>query len=283
VDGGIADVFVYPCAYHGNSFHAAVVTKRAGVMGPTARIAPAGTVAMVGGILTPPGTREVPGTVHGVVSACVARSAEVSLRVDLAAGRTSGWRDPSPWPPTRAKWISEEGPLQYRITCEQEIDPASAAPAIMAWDAARSRFEALRVLSWTPYGVTPGDIIVTVASAPALTFVEGVTLISPDTARREDLAVAAELYFDALGPFELVEDRRGGRAFRQPKPDEEWPAVYSLTEIAGWLKEALGPAIGGRGISHAEDPVNVTEVFPTDPTTGPYLLVLGQFSVHPQE
>lgn len=284
VDSGVEDCFVYACAYHAGSVHLALVGKRDQTLGPLARVPSVGTVAIVAAAVTPPGTRELPGQVHVVATAVQVEPVDMVLRVDLIAGR--GWVDAIPWP--KGAVAADRATVtavasQTSITVSSTGDaPASSAPAIMVWDVDRSRWEQLKVSSVVDGG--GGSFTVTLTAAPKVTLAIG-QHISPASSRSDQVALAIEGYIDSLGPGEIVADERIGRAYRWPVASDEYPSAVAESELGGWIREALGPALGALGSSLARiriDGVDTnTPPVPIITSDGPRLLVLGHIAIYP--
>jgi len=147
------------------------------------------------------------------------------------------------------------------------------------WDESTSTFEDLHVDEVEELSPSEsGRYLVSLSQAPTRALTLG-DWVSPDMQRRDALAAAVRLYFDSLGPGEVVDlstDERSSRAYRNPMPNEEAPqrAGYgAITTIA----EALGSPISDAELvsfSVSAPPV------PADPIDGPNLIVPGNFSVY---
>lgn len=278
VDSSVGGVFVYPCAYHAGSMHVAVLGKRGTETGPDAVLPSVGAVALVASALTPPGTRELPAQPFVVVTAARAQSTDVGLNVDLG----SGWIDGAPWPVPTGAPIPAVGTVtdqtHFTITTDVEVaSPQASAPALMAWDVASSRWERLKVAS-VSY-VSDGVFNCVLTAPPNMLLAPGIA-VSPASRRADAIARAVELYFDSLGPGELVSDERIARAARFPSPGLDAPYSFAASEAGAWIKESLGPAVGPLGISSLTA-ATVTPAIPTDTAAGPYKLTLGRLGIYP--
>ncbi len=125
-----------------------------------------------------------------------------------------------------------------------------------------------------------GDLFTVVLNtAPATTLAVG-SIISPDNGKRDAIAQAYETYFDSLGPGEVVDlttDERGHRAFRSPRPNEEYPQRAG-TGVGTFLRDSLGASIAD------ELPVfygSQTPAIPASPDDGPSLMVTGELGIYP--
>lgn len=149
------------------------------------------------------------------------------------------------------------------------------APEMMVWNAAISRFEELNVLSVVL--LTGTTYTVQLAAAPVASLAAG-AYVSPYSQQIDVLGETIEIYFDGLGPGEVVNlltDPRGGRAYRYPVPSEEFPQIAG-SAIVTPLEDALGAALA----TGVLDAISVsTPAVPADPTLGPNLLVAGRVCV----
>lgn len=284
VDVSIEDAFIYPCAYHAGSGHICVLSKRNGAVGPLARIASVGTVAVVVAYVTPPGSPTVPGHPYTVATTAVSVPTDVLGRLDLPKGAKTGWTDPEPWPFFHASGATITATNLPGLTVDVTAPggaPPVARPAVMAWNESTSRWSQVSVVSWTDLGSNVYRL--TLASLP-----EGVTLavgvpISPHTERHEIIAQVFEAYWDSLGPGELIAatDDRFARAHRFPLPAAEWP--YTPGDgIASWLEDVLGPSLGQLGATlDGLSPASV--VPPLNPKLGPQLSTLGALNIFPKD
>jgi uncharacterized phage protein gp47/JayE len=280
-DPAVADAFIYSAAYHAGSVHVALLGKRDSVLGPSALIPAAGTVAVVRAAIVPPGSREVPGQPVVVVTAPIPVSRDFGLEIDTL------FADGTPWPqPSVADVLPQiqavASQTSFTLRTASRVALPSATPALMVWDEANSAFEALKVASVV--FLSGSDYTVTLTDAPETTLAVGM-FISPSlpAARRGQLEDSLEAYFDALGPGQLVDDERLGRAYRFPDASVAWPAAFSETELASTMKETMGPAIGQLGIRVIEigSPPALPAV-PVNPTLGPTKFILGAVGVYPR-
>ncbi len=105
------------------------------------------------------------------------------------------------------------------------------------------------------------------------------TIVSPDTARRDLLALSIEAYLDTLGPGELVDlatDTRAHRAFRFPEPSEVFPQRCGSAAIS-FLQDAFGATLAD---GQVESVSLATPAIPADPISGPNLIVAGKCGVY---
>lgn len=277
----VEDAFVYPTALHAGTTVVAITQKRAGVAGPSARVANAVVLAAVRAYLTPPGSPVTPGHPHVLVVTVTTESADGVLGLDMRKGSASGWADADPWP--KAGGAQPAGVEISSVTSQSifQVDSAVAPPTvgtprIMVWDEASSSFEELDVDVITPIG---GDIYEIELTAPAATTLVVGMHVSPFTERRAAIQQAITAYFDSLGPGELVDlatDFRGTRAFRHPIPSEERPQRVGHPLVIT-IADALGAALSDASVISLSPE---TPTVPSDPVTGPRMLVAGEFGVY---
>lgn len=281
----VEDAFVYCCAFHAGSELVAVTQKRAGA-GPNGRIPSLSVLSAVTAALVPPASPYLPGRPHVVVVPPVPEASNITLRLAQRVNSAAGWTDTEPFPPingTSAIAITTlTTQLDFRITTgaalQLPLEASSSADVhLMVWDVDTSSFESLAVSLVTDLG--SGVYRVQLTTAPAHTLALG-DWISPDMARRATLATGITAYFDQLGPGELFtisEDTRSSRAFRSPTPEEEWPARAGQNIIT-FIGDALGSPVsdGTLAAITISTPTN-----PSDPVTGPSLLVPGKVAVYP--
>ena len=99
--------------------------------------------------------------------------------------------------------------------------------------------------------------------------------------RTRVLALAVERYFDSLGPGEVVEasDPRFVRAARFPDPVERYP-YRAGSAILSTLQAALvGTLTSGELLAISATVPTV----PSDPASGPGMLVAGHVAVYPSD
>jgi uncharacterized phage protein gp47/JayE len=277
----VSDAYVYPCAWNAGSVLVAVVQKRAGVLGPTARIPSVATMTKVTQQLTPPASPVMPVPPHLVALPVVGQSSDMALQLALPRGRSSGWTDPAPWPASGVSGVAATIVLvtnstHFRIEANVAIPVGVSAPSMMLWNAVTSRFEKLNVQSVSVSAGTQYNVVLT--SPPTATVAVG-GMISPDTGRRDLLGASLEAYFDSLGPGEVVNlstDLRAHRAFRFPEPSETAPQRCGSAVIS-FLQDAIGSALADGELAS----VSVsTPSLPTDPILGPKLIVPGRVGVY---
>jgi hypothetical protein len=276
----VEDACVYACAFNAGSVLVAVVQKRAGAVGPTARIASIGTLAKVTSYLTPPGSPVVPVPPHIVVVPCVAAPTNMVLALSMPKGRSSGWEDLTPWPVNNAGADVEITALasqtSFTIVCTTALPAGIAAPSMMAWNPLLSRFEKLTVQSVVNAG--GNNYTVTLTSAPTMTLAIG-SVLSPFTQRHELLAETIEAYADSLGPGEVIDlatDLRAQRAFRFPEPNEELPQRAGAGVISR-LQDALGGTLADSTLASIS---LTTPPIPAQVILGPSLIVLGKIGLY---
>lgn len=277
----VQDAYVYPCAFHANSVLVVVTAKRGTTLGPNGRIPSVGTMADVTARIVPPGSPVVPAMPHVAVVDAVPQSANMVMVLDMRRSSTAGWTDGDPWPGRDSSTPSTITALTsqtvFKVTFPSGTDPVTTTPSIMAWDSSTWRLEKLSVQSVTP---DTGDIYdVVLDTAPTMTLATGV-YIMPDNGKRLSIAQAIESYFDSLGPGEVVEstDDRAHRALRFPEPYDEAPQVAG-SGVVSFLRDALQAALANEQVVSVS---STTPTVPSDPLTGPSLMVAGNVAVYPE-
>jgi uncharacterized phage protein gp47/JayE len=282
-NNAVESAFAYSCVLHAGSMIVAIVQKRGSIKGPAGRIASAGTLAAVTAYLAPPGSAVVPGHPRIVVLPCVAVPTNMTIGLSMAQGTTAGWSDFQPWPTVSATItaINVGGdPLAIRVTTAGALPQGVTAPKLMVWDVPTSRFEELIIASAALQSGTTYDVIL--SSAPTHTLAVG-DYVSPLSARRTLIDKTIEAYCDSLGPGELIDvsasssDGRRARAYRFPKPNEEYP-MRAGTTVLSFLQDALGTSLVDsvlQAISVSVPPL------PADPILGPGLIVAGKVGIYP--
>lgn len=277
----VEDAFVYPCAMHAGSTLVCVTQKRAGVEGPAARLASASTLQSATGYLVPRSSPVVPARAHVVVTTPTPVKSDLVISMAMPAGKSSGWADRTPWPtPLGADHVSGTVATSTWIFYSDAAAMPSGVtvPKVMAWDAARSRWESLVVDSVGSYLGTP---MIFLAQETAIEIGTPVWL-SPDTAKREIIAEAVEGFFDAVGPGEVIDlasDDRAHRAFRFPQPNEEYP-FRPGSSIVSRLGEAMGYSLANATVTTQSV---VDPGLPSDPNDGPKMLVAGNVAIYPEQ
>lgn len=285
----VEDAFVYCCAFHAGSTLVAVTQKRGNVAGPLARIPSIGVLTRVRAALVPPASTNMPGVQHLVVVPPVAQSSHAIVRLLQPVDSGVGWRDLQPFPPiiagTTAVAVSTVTTQQdIRITAAAaDLLPDGASSSadvhLMVWDVPTSSFLAIPVQTVTDLGSGIYRVQLT-APLEDHTFTVG-DWVSPDMLRRDTLAAAVVRYYDGLGPGEVVDlttDDRAGRAYRNPVPSEQFPSRAGQS-IVSVIIEALGASVTDAALASMGPAVPAV---PSDPITGPSLLVPGKFAVYPQ-
>lgn len=273
--------FVYACAMQAGTVLVCITQKRSTVKGPAGRLPSALTLADAIAYLTPPGSPVVPTPPHVLLVGPVPEPSDMVMRLGMPLGQSTGWADLQPWPgsaltlPTTITNITTA--TQFDITIPTGSPPLPGPrPALMVWDDALSRFEKLN-LDGDVVGASP---TYTVTVSPTSKVLAIGDYICPDTSRRDLIAETVEEYFDTLGTGEVVDivnDPRGHRAFRFPKPAEEFPQRAG-SSVLNNLTDALG---SGLGDSSFEDASVVLPSIPADPTLGPSLIVAGKIGIYP--
>jgi hypothetical protein len=147
----------------------------------------------------------------------------------------------------------------------------------MVFDAARSRFEELDVLSVTAAGGDAFDVVLN--TAPSVTLATG-QFVSPWTELAPTIGATIEAYFDDLGPGEVIDltdDDRAHRAFRHPRTSEQSPARAG-SGVLVFLEDALGAVIADATLDYIS---SNAPPLPTDPADGPFLNVPQHWGVYP--
>jgi len=279
----VEDAFVYACALHAGTSIVCITQKRAGVLGPAARIPSIGTLSDVTSYLVPPGSPVVPKPPLILVVPPVSQSSDLVLAMSMPVGVSSGWADLIPWPEqyggAAATITAVASQVQFTLTVPASsaaLPSGVTAPGLMVWDASTSRYEKLEVS--LAYGGHPAYTI-QLSSAPTHTLAMG-DVICPDTARRLLIAQSTDNYFDSLGPGELVDlsnDPRAHRAARFPLPSEDYP-LRAGSGVNTWLQDALGASLADISLESVSSSLPTV---PSDPTAGPALMVAGKVGVYP--
>jgi hypothetical protein len=275
----VEDVFTYPCAFHAGSVLFAPTQKRGTTEGPLARIPNVATLAAVVAAMTPPGSVLVPVPPWTLVTAPVAQPADVRVFASFPRAKSSGWRDASPWPNPAfggaAEITAVASQTSFTVTTTGPA-PDAARPAIMVFNALKTRWEKLAVSTVADLG--GGAYQGNLSGAASFTVAIG-DWVSPDMDRRLTLAKAIEAYLDSLGPGEVVNlatDTRAHRAMRFPLPADESPSSAGPA-ISLYLQEALAGALSGAAYEFD----NEVPAVPSDPAVGPSLVVARRFGVYP--
>lgn len=285
-NNAVESAFVYPCALHAGTTIVCITQKAGSSTGPTARVASVGTLASVTAYLTPPGSPVMPVPPRVVVTTFTGTPTNMVLSLAMPVGTSAGWDDLQPWPGqlggtgTVISAINVGGdPLAIKITCPVDLPSGVTQPQMMVWDDASSTFEELAVTSVALDSGTTYDVVLT--QAPTKTLAVG-DYISPYSSRAELLSTTIDAYFKSLGPGEVIDvsssstDSRRSRAYRFPKPNEEYPQRAG-TNILTFLQDALGA-----GLSDSIVQANSvsTPSLPTDPVDGPNMIVAGKIGVY---
>lgn len=281
-NNAVESAFVYSCVFHAGSVALAIVQKRGSITGPAGRVASAGTLAAVTAQLVPPGSAVLPGHPRLVVLGAVPVASDLVIGLSQAQGSSAGWVDFQPWPSQLATITATNiggNPLAFRLSTAGAL-PFGGIPRMMIWDVPTSRFEELSVASVSLQSGIVYDVVLTNLPTHALAVND---FCCPLNGARKVIAETVELFFDSLGPGELIDtsptsiDSRRGRAFRFPKPNEEYPQRAGTT-VLSFLQDALGTSLADSvlsSVSVALPPI------PADPILGPGLLVAGRLGIYP--
>ena len=285
----VEDAFIYPAAFHAGSVLVCITQKRGSVVGPSARVANLGTLALATAFLTPPASPVIPARVFVLVVTVQLEPTNMVLQLAQPKNSAAGWTDLEPFPPVGAAG-TEEATITT-VTSQTDIDITTTAGAgqlpggvagplagvsLMVWNGAISAFESLDVASVTDSG--GGVYNVLLNNAPTKTLASG-DFISPDMARRASLASSIVSYFDELGPGEVVDlnsDIRSSYAFRNPVTSEEFPSRAGQAIITR-ISDGLGSALADAQLQKNTVP---TPSLPADISDGPNLIVAGNMAVY---
>lgn len=273
----VADAYVYPCAMHAGSVLVALTQKRTAT-GPERMQPGFAALASVTAYLVPPGSPVMPDGPFVVVTGFTPAPADVVLELALPRGAVaSGWGDVTPWPgysgaPAVVESVTDA--QHFAVHSDTGLPPGVTAPQLMTWHLASSRWVRLDVTSVTDLG--GGSFAVVLQGLGRLLTVGD--WISPDMARRDDLAATVEQYFDGLGPGEVVgaSDARIDRAARFPEPGEAAPYRGGQAILTPVL-DALGGSLADASLASMS--VTVPPV-PAETISGPGKLTLGRLAVY---
>lgn len=300
----IENAFVYSTALNANSVIVAITQKRGDATGPDARIASDTVLLAARNFLTPPNSSVVPSRPFVLVHRCVSDPVSLSMTLGMRKGTSGGWFDSIPWPApldpdiedpltSFSRILAVTNQTQFTISSgETDLIPNDGsstltgddAPSVMVWDSEESAFEALQVTSIESLGSNQYEVVLSQAPEKTLAVND---VISPYTELAFDanddqgaIPLAAQSYFDSLGPGELVDldnDPRGGWAYRWPEPSDEAPSEAGQA-IGTNFFDSLGAALSSATVIFQSHSVPVV---PTDlATLGPSLLTLGDFGVY---
>lgn len=275
--------FVYACAVHAGSVFLACTQARGNVRGPLGRIPSVGTLTTVRAAVTPPGSPQVPAHPFVLAVPTVGVACDAVARLAMPRASDTGWADLEVWPatndngdPTTVTTLTNQQDFRVTIGTGTDAPPSGTTPRLMVWDATISRFEALVVQAVT---LIAGQVYRVQLSAPPATTIAVGSYISPENAQLDVIGETIERYFDTLGPGEIVDldtSFVGARAARFPDAAEEFPQRTG-SALETMLDDALGSALSARDlpfVSLATAPV------PSNPATGPGLLVAGRAAVY---
>lgn len=292
-NGSVEQAFVYPIALNAGSVVIAITQRRNQTQtdGPLGKFPSIGTLVDVTNFLTPPASPVVPQRVFALVVSPQSQPSDLVVRISMNQGSGGGWQDVVPWPnPAEASPASATPVTDVAVVTTQldfdvnNSDPlpggaaslsGTDAPAIMIWNDSTSRFEQLAVDTITDNGVTKN---ITLTAAPSKTVIVG-DRVSPFTDRLTVIAEALELFFDSLGPGEILpkNDPRFSRAARQPRPNVKFP-FRAGQGIISVLVDALGGVAPDAELSviSRTDPD-----LPANVSDGPNKVTLGKVTIYP--
>lgn len=285
----VLDVYVYGCAMHAGTVLIYITQKRGSSVGPNGLRASDATLAAATGYLVPPSSPVVPTRPFIVVTRGNEAPSDSIVQLAQGKGNAAGWADVSPFPgfaTVQASIDSLVNQTHFTLISDAALPNGATTlsggdvPHLMVWDDATSRFVELRLSSITFSGMSGPRYLhaVVLTTAPSKTLAVG-DWISPDMARRTTVSVAAEQYFDELGPGEVVDlttDTRADTASRFPDPSEEAPSRGGQAIITA-ISDALGATLA-QGTLYSMSVT--TPPLPADVVTGPSKLTLGKFAVY---
>lgn len=287
----IEDAFIYPCALNAGSTIVAATQKRAGAVGPLARIPSIANLAAAIAYLVPPASVVVPARVFVIVVPCVSEPVDFALQLGLSVGSDAGFADATAWPSyhaTRPYVSSYTDKTTFSVTCTGDATlpgvPALSTltgddcPSLMFWHSASSSFVELSLSSITDVG---GNVYNVVLSEEPEQDIAANDIISPLIARHAIISAAVEEYFDELGPgdlFDVSTDPRGTRCRRFPDTLDDFPS-RSGGVLAVRIMEALG-ASASDAVVPSGFPTPSTPTYPTAIEDGPSLLTIDTVGVY---
>jgi hypothetical protein len=290
--------FVYSSILYAGTALLCAIPKRANnVRGPSGRIASSGLVALLTAYLVPPGSTTTPDIGLLLVTGATSQPTDMLCQLQMPVGTVAGWADYVPWP--AANTVPEFGTLgvavfsvasqtSFEVACQTALPPGVTAPQMMAWDVTSSSFVELDVQSVVLTAFN--TFTVTLNAAPNGTTLAVGTMICPlsqlgvddASGNQGPLALAAQDYFDGLGPGEVVDvtststDPRRARAYRFVTPQEEYSQRAGSGLISAFQDALVGSVVDGIFIEGGGVPS-----LPTDPSQGPGLLTLARLGVYP--
>lgn len=285
----VETAFVYATALHAGSTLVSITQKRGSTVGPNARQASIGTLTDVTNYIVPPNSPVLAQRAFVLVTTVTPQESDLVLKISLNYGASGGWNDVNPWPLYSALYPQVQ---VTNVTSQQDFDvqtdsdlPNGAtslsgadAPKLMLWNASTSRWVLLDVD--TVDATSSPTINITLNEAPTGITIATGDRLSPYTDRLNTIAEALEVYFDTLGPGEvvnLVSDPRGARAMRYPTPAQASPIRAGQAMLAP-LIEALGGLATDAELTYISrnDPD-----LPGDISDGPNIVTLGNVNIHP--
>ncbi len=286
----IEDAFIYPCALHAGSTVVALTQKRAGAVGPTARIPSSAVLSSATAYLVPPASVVVPARVFVLAVPCVSEPVDFALQLGLGVGSDAGFADASPWPSYHATLpyvstltsntsfvVTATGDATLPGVPAMSIVTGDNCPSLMWWNAATSKFVELDVSEVEQTGATTYKVTLATADDDLTVF----SVVSPMIARHAIVSAMVEEYFDELGPgdlFDVATDPRGSRCRRFPDTLDAFPSRAGGV-LAVRIMEALGSSASD-AVVPAGFPTTAIPTYPTDVEDGPSLLTIDNVGVY---
>jgi uncharacterized phage protein gp47/JayE len=276
----IEDAFVYASGMGPGSTVVAIVQRRSGATGPTAREPTAAVLSSAVSYLVSPGSRVVPGHWHVVVVPAVSEPSDASIRLALPRASDHGWSDRKPWPeyvnnPAIVTAVLADG---FEMSCDTPPPSGSgSAPTLMRWNQQASAFESVAVQAVFSLGADEYRVVV---EGPVAARVGD--YISPMTPIHALISGAAERYFDGLGPSEVIAPDTtpfDHVAARFVEPNERFP-YRAGSGLALRVADSLDI------VSSDADLASMTlksPSIPASPMDGPRFLTLGNLAVYALE
>jgi len=295
VSNAVEDVFIYQCPFGAGSAMFVPTQKRGKTnRSPTARIPGNALIAAITARMVPPGSPDNPAPPRIVICPPVAESTNIDLRVDLQVGSRDGFYDAIPFPlcsnggrVSILSWTATE--LHIRAPGSVTLPGSDAGatlsgegsiPKMMYWDVAYSKWQKISGVQSVTH-TSANDYTLTFATSVPAGLRSTSVVISPYVSgfMSDLISQALMVYFDERGPAELftLVHERSGRCQRFPERREMFPSHIG-EDIVTYVLDALSET-ASRGVLQ-----NVTTYepdIPSDPISGPSMLVLGTVGVYP--
>lgn len=274
----IEDAFVYASALGPGSTVVAIMQRRSGALGPDARVPTAAVLSSAVSYLVSPGSRVVPGHWHVVVVSAVAEPSDASVRLALPRASDSGWLDRKPWPEhvSSPAVVAAVGTSGFDMSADTPPPLGSgSSPSLMRWDRTTSTFEQLSVQSVFSIGTDQYRVVL---GGPVTT--QAGDYISPMTPIHGLVSSAAERYYDALGPSEVIAPDTtpfDHRAARFVEPSERFP-YRAGSGLALRIADSLDIVASDAELASM---VPNSPSIPISPMDGPRFLTLRNLAVYP--